>query len=74
MKSSETHSAAFSLHQAAGTWQEVLDIGDDRLGQIGHGAIAATRGTVIEEIADSRGWVLFKEIFTGILGFLGMQR
>ena len=54
----------YSLHQTAGTWQEVLDICDRRFGEIGHGAIAATRGAVIEKVANPSRWVLLKEVIT----------
>lgn len=63
----------FSLHQATWTWQEVLYIGDDCLGQIGHGPIAATGGAIVEKVADSGCWVFLKEIITGTVGFLGMR-
>lgn len=63
-----------SLHHAAGTWQEVLDVSDRRLGQVGHGAIAATGGAVVEKVADSGGRVLLEEIITGTEGFLGMKK
>lgn len=62
-----------SLHHAAGTWQEVLDVSDRRLGQVGHGAIAATGGAVVEKVADSGRRVLLEEIITGTEGFLGMK-
>lgn len=63
-----------SLHHAAGTWQEVLDVSDRRLGQVGHGAIAATGGAVVEKVADSGRRVLLEEIITGTEGFLGMKK
>ena len=63
-----------SLHHAAGTWQEVLDIRDRRLGQVGHGAVAATGGAIVEKVADSGRWVLLEEIITGTEGFLGMKK
>lgn len=59
-----------SLHEAAGARQEVLDVSDSRFGEIRHGAKAPTGGAVIKKIADSRCWVLFKEIFTRAMGFL----
>lgn len=68
---SKTH---HSLHQAAGTWQEVLDVSDCCFGEIGHGAIATTRSAVVEKVADSGCWVLLKEILTGTVGFLKMKR
>lgn len=67
---SKTHQSAYSLHQAAGTWQEVLDVSDCCFGEIGHGAIATTRSAVVEKVADSGCWVLLKEILTGAVGFL----
>lgn len=68
------HQSDASLHQAAGTGQKVLDGSDHRLGQISHGAVAATRGAVVKKVADSSRWVLLKEIIAGAVGFLGMQR
>lgn len=65
------HKSAFSLHHTAGAWQEVLDVGDSCFGQISHGSVAATRGAIVEEVADSCGWVLLEEIITGTEGFLG---
>lgn len=73
-RSFETYWFSFSLHHAAGAWEEVLDVSNCRLGQIGHGSIAATRGAIIEEVADTSRRILFKEIITGTVGFLEMQR
>lgn len=66
--------SASSLHQTAGARQEVLHVSDRRLGQVGHGAEAATGGTVVEKVADPGRWVLLEEIITGTVGFLGKQR
>ena len=58
------------LHHAAGAGQEVLDVGHRCLGEVGHGAIAATRGTVVQEVTDPCGRVLLQEVLVGTLGFL----
>lgn len=73
MRSFETYWFSFSLHHAAGAWEEVLDVSNCCLGQISHGSITATRGAIIEEVADTSGGVLFKEIITGTVGFLEIR-
>lgn len=70
----ETYRFSFSLHCAAGAGEEVLDVSHCCLGQISHGSITAARSAIVEEVADTSRRILFKEIFTGTVGFLQMQR
>lgn len=70
----ETYWFSFLLHHAAGAGEEVLDVSNCCLGQISHGPITAARSAIVEEVADTSRRVLLKEIITGTVGFLEMQR
>lgn len=59
-----------SLHQAAATGEEVMDVCDHSFGQVGHGAVAAAGGAVVEEVADSCGRIFLQEKLIGPARFL----
>lgn len=47
-----------------------MKVRDHGFGQIGHGAVAAAGGAVVEEVADSCGEIFFQEKLVGPVRFL----